>query len=270
MDMKVTIVQTKLFWEDRARNLKHFSDILDTIGQTDLIVLPEMFTTGFSMQPAKIAEKADGPSLDWLKKKAELKKCVITGSVAVKEQDRYYNRLYWVRPGGDFSHYDKRHLFRLAGEEKQYAPGTKKIIESIGNWKICPLVCYDLRFPVWCRNHFRAKTSTYAEAQFDVLVFVANWPAVRAHAWKSLLVARAIENQCYVVGVNRVGEDGNNYLHSGDSMVIDPYGKQVSTVREDEERNETITLDEKLLAGFRKSFPVGLDADDFILTPDKT
>jgi omega-amidase len=263
--MKVSIVQTHLFWEDREKNLKHFDSLLSTIKeQNDLIVLPEMFTTGFTMNPRKLAEPANGESLTWLKQKAKEKQAVITGSVAVHEQGKFFNRLYWVEPNGEFGIYDKRHLFRMAKEDQHYTAGEKKIIRKIGHWNICPLICYDLRFPVWSRNHFDKDQETW---QYDVLIYVANWPEIRSYPWKQLLIARAIENQCYVIGVNRIGKDGNDYDHSGDSVVVNPRGEVISKTKPFEENIESVTLDRSYLEEYRKNFPVGLDADDFNIQP---
>jgi omega-amidase len=259
--MNVSIIQTSLHWEDPEKNRVHFQNKINEIQEpTDLIVLPEMFTTGFSMDPEKVAEEADGASLKWMQKNASLKNAVITGSVAVKENGNYYNRLYWVYPSGNFSFYNKRHLFRMANEDQHYKAGENKIIREIGKWKICPLVCYDLRFPVWSRNKWNRIKEEWS---YDVLIYVANWPEIRNYPWKQLLIARAIENQCYVVGVNRIGKDGNNYDHSGDSMVIDPKGNIISSVLAHEDKTETVFLDKKLLNEYRKVFPVGMDADDF-------
>lgn len=259
--MKVTLIQTNLFWEDREKNLAHFDALIDSIREpTDLIVLPEMFTTGFTMAPEKNAEQHLTVTYNWLLKKAAEKKAVITGSVATEENGNYYNRLHWIGPNGESAFYDKRHLFRMAKEDEHYKAGQQKIIRRIGNWRIQPLVCYDLRFPVWSRNFQKQ------EAQYDVLIYVANWPEVRAYPWKQLLIARAIENQCYVIGVNRIGKDGNGYDHAGDSMVIDPRGTIISKSRANEESVETVALDWEKLEEFRKTFPVALDADDFSLS----
>ena len=266
--MKITLIQTELFWEDREKNLEHFGKLINSIPEkTDLIVLPEMFTTGFSMHPEKVAEVSDGATLAWLKNKANEKNAVITGSVAVEENGKYYNRLFWVEPSGDFKTYDKNHLFRLAKEEEHYTPGDKKITGEIDNWKIRPLICYDLRFPVWSRNRFSVSDRHEAVGSwdYDVLIYVANWPEVRNYPWKQLLIARAIENQCYVVGVNRIGKDGNDFTHSGDSVVINPRGEIISKTKAHTESVETIELDRNYLDDFRKVFPVGLDADDFEL-----
>lgn len=268
--MKVTLVQTQLFWEDREKNLDHFERLLQRINEpVNLIVLPEMFTTGFTMQPATNAESADGRTLDWMKQHATLKNAVITGSVAVTEHRKFYNRLFWVAPNGEVKIYNKRHLFRLAGEDLQYTAGNEKIIVTAEGWKILPLICYDLRFPVWSRNVFRKSvTGETGQWDYDVLVYVANWPEVRNYPWKQLLIARAIENQCYVVGVNRIGKDGNGYDHSGDSVVINPRGEIISVTRANEESVETITLNREYLDEFRKNFPVGLDADYFEISED--
>jgi len=262
-NMKATLIQTHLYWEDREKNISHFDVLLNSIKEeTDLIILPEMFTTGFTMNPEKLAEPFNGETLVWLKQKAKEKNTTITGSVAVTEEGKYFNRLFWVEPAGSFTVYNKRHLFRMAKEDEHYTPGNKKIITKIKDWNICPLVCYDLRFPVWSRNKFDKKHKVW---EYDVLMYVANWPESRAYPWKQLLIARAIENQCYVIGVNRIGSDGNNYSHSGDSMVINPRGEIISKTKANEQSIETIELDKNYLEEFRKIFPVGLDADDFEL-----
>lgn len=259
--MKATLIQTALHWENREKNIAHFDTLINSVKEeTDLIVLPEMFTTGFTMNPEKLAEPWNGETLTWLKHKAKEKNAVITGSVAVEENKKYFNRLFWVNAEGTVNTYDKRHLFRMAKEDQHYSPGREKLITRIKGWNICPLVCYDLRFPVWCRNKFNAETKSW---QYDVLIFVANWPEVRNYPWKQLLVARAIENQCYVIGVNRIGNDGNNMTHSGDSIVINPRGEIISKTKPNEESIETVSLDRAYLEDFRKIFPVGMDADNF-------
>lgn len=258
--MKVTIIQTHLHWEDREKNLTLFDQLLDAVNEpTDLIVLPEMFTTGFSMNPEKTSELHKTKTFDWLQKKAKEKNAIITGSVAIEENGKYYNRLHWIQPNGESDFYDKRHLFRMAKEDEKYTMGDKKIIKKIGDWKIMPLICYDLRFPVWSRN-FKNQ-----EPDYDVLIYVANWPEVRNYPWKQLLIARAIENQCYVVGVNRIGKDANGFDHSGDSVIINPRGEIISTTKAHEESIETISLDKNYLKEFRKVFPVSLDSDNFEL-----
>jgi len=260
-DLKISLIQTSLHWEDTAKNLEMLSGKIDSIkDDTDLILLPEMFSTGFSMQPEKFSEKMDGPSVGWMKEKAIAKNCVVCGSLIIEEGGKYYNRLIWMRPDGTHEQYDKRHLFRYAKEDEHYTPGSKKIIVDLKGWKICPLVCYDLRFPLWSRNKWSHELGIPA---YDILLYVANWPERRNHPWKTLLLARAIENQCYVIGLNRVGDDGNKIGHSGDSAVIDPKGEVISKVKALEEVTETVTLSYKELEEFRKIFPVGLDADEF-------
>lgn len=257
--MKVTIIQSKLVWENRSANLERFKALIDGIKtKTDLIVLPEMFTTGFTMKPEEQAEPANGITLAWMKKMARAKKCAITGSVAVKEGKKYFNRLYFVEAGGKTAVYDKRHLFRMAKEDRHYSAGREKKVVKLKDWKICTMICYDLRFPVWSRNIF-----SNGKWQYDVLVFVANWPKARRHPWRQLLIARAIENQCYVIGVNRIGKDGNGVDHSGDSMVIDPRGNIISKTKAGKTGVETIELSKRSLEEFRKLFPVGKDADLF-------
>lgn len=260
-----------MHWENREKNIAHFDPLIDSIKEdTQLIILPEMFTTGFTMNPEMLAEDSNGETLAWMKDKAKQKNAVITGSVSVKESGNYFNRLFWVKPSGEFETYNKRHLFGMGQEDKHYKAGENKIITHIENWNFCPLVCYDLRFPVWSRNRFKiqnssnsAEVSKTGNWDYDVLIYVANWPEVRNYPWKQLLIARAIENQCYVIGVNRIGEDGNGFSHSGDSMVINPRGETVSKTKAHEESVETVFLDKAYLEDFRRVFPVGLDADEF-------
>ncbi len=260
--LNVTIVQSPLHWENPEANLAMFTEKLNLLQElTDLIVLPEMFTTGFAVERAHIAEEPEGQGFQWLRKMAAEKKAVICGSLAVKEKGKLYNRLYWVEPNGKYSYYNKRHLFRMARENEHFSAGDKRIICEWKGWKICPLICYDLRFPVWARNQWK----TAHEAEYDLLLYVANWPEARGFPWKSLLIARAIENQCFVVGVNRIGPDGNNINHSGDSMILNPRGEQLSNMQAHENRAETLELDYEYLASFRKQFPVGMDADKFEL-----
>ena len=193
-DLKVTLVQTSLHWENVNKNLLHFDTLLNSLkDESDLVVLPEMFTTGFTMNPEKNAEEQEGKGLKWMKEKAVQLKRVVCGSIAVKENGKFYNRLYWVLPDGSYKFYNKRHLFRMAGEDKNYTVGTEKLIVELKGWKINLLVCYDLRFPVWSRNVWNKKNDFAAE--FDAMIYVANWPAVRSYPWKQLLIARAIENQ---------------------------------------------------------------------------
>lgn len=224
---------------------------------TDIIVLPEMFTTGFTMNARAMAEPMNGPTVEWMKKKVLEKKCVITGSMIITENGAFYNRLIWMDPDGSFTHYDKRHLFRLAHEEQTYTPGKNKIVVNCKGWKILPLICFDLRFPVWSR---RTKESDY-----DLLLYVANWPERRITAWNQLLIARAIENQCYVAGLNRVGNDGNDIYHSGESAVINCKGENIGSIPLHEECMETITLNKQELNDFRKQLPFIEDGDNFTI-----
>lgn len=268
-DLKITIIQSDLYWENKEKNLELFSQkISSIIEQTDLIILPEMFTTGFSMRPELFAEQMNGATVNWMKEKAKEKNCVITGSFICEEGGKHFNRLVWMNAGGNYSVYDKRHLFRMGDEDNHYGHGQKKIIVELNGWKICPLICYDLRFPVWARNRSVVGSSESVDKKeirvdYDILIYVANWPERRAHPWKSLLVARAIENQSYTIGVNRVGNDGNNIYHTGDSVVLNFKGEAISKIESGKESVSTITLNYKNLEDFRKQFPVMLDADDF-------
>ena len=225
--------------------------------KTEIVVLPEMFNTGFSMRPEALAETMEGETVEWMKRVSRENGIVLTGSLMMEEADNYYNRLVWMLPNGQYGYYDKRHLFAFGEEDKHYSPGNKRLIASVKGWKINLQVCYDLRFPVWARQK-----NTEAGVEYDVLIYVANWPERRSHAWKTLLCARAIENQCYVVGVNRVGSDGNNVYHSGNSLVIDSLG-QVLYHMADEEDVNTITLQKEMLEEVRTKFPFWKDADDF-------
>lgn len=210
--MYITLVQTDLVWENPAANRKVLSQKMDTLyGQTDLIVLPEMFTTGFSMRSHELAETMQGDTVQWLSNEAQRLNAAITGSLIIQENRQYFNRLIWAFPDGRMASYDKKHLFTLASEHKYYTPGQKKLLVEYKGWTICPLICYDLRFPVWSRN-----TEGY-----DLLIYIASWPAPRREAWRALLKARAIENQAYTIGVNRVGTDGSKLTYAGDSTLID-------------------------------------------------
>jgi omega-amidase len=258
--LRVTILQAPLEWQDAPANLSYFNQKISSLDtQSDVIVLPEMFTTGFTMKPQQFAELHEGPGFQWMKQKASEKSCVICGSISVNDNGKFFNRLYWVRPDGTYEHYDKRHLFRMAGEDKIYTAGTRRVVVELKGWKILLQICYDLRFPVFSRNRWNKEKDNAAE--YDAIVYVANWPQVRSYPWKHLLIARAIENQAYVVGVNRIGNDGNKIAHSGDSVVLNPRGEQISTLISGEEKTETVVLDYTLLDEYRKAFPVGLDAD---------
>lgn len=257
-NLSITTIQTALFWEDTDKNLNHFSGLIAGIEATDIIVLPEMFTTGFSMNPEKLAKPVGSNGADWMLETAAAKQAVVLGSIITEDSGKYYNRLYVAFPDGSLLSYNKRHLFSLAGEEKHYTAGAEKLIFEYKGWKICPMVCYDLRFPVWSRNR-----KTEAGVDYDVLIYVANWPERRSHAWKSLLPARAIENQAYVVGLNRIGDDGNGIHHSGDSGIYDFKGDLLSYTQADEERVETVELNRHDMEVFRRAYAFLNDADQF-------
>ncbi len=257
----VTIIQTALSWEDKAANLAMLEEKIGSIEKTEIVVLPEMFSTGFSMQPEKLAETIDGPTVQWMTTIAAQKRIILTGSIIIKEEENYYNRLVWMLPNGQYGFYNKRHLFAYAGEHDHYTPGNKKLVASVKGWKINLQVCYDLRFPVWSRQTPPAEDEE-STGLFDVLIYVANWPERRIHAWRSLLMARAIENQCYVIGVNRVGDDGNGIYHSGDSMIIDPLGETLYHHQHTEDIF-TILLSKDHLDSVRSRFPFWKDADSF-------
>jgi omega-amidase len=257
--LRFTLVQTRLFWEDKNANLRMLEEKINSITQpTHVVVLPEMFSTGFSMKPELLAEKMNGATVAWMKKVAAEKKIILTGSVIIEEDGNYFNRLIWMLPNGQYGCYDKRHLFAYGEEDKHYAAGTKRLVASVNGWKINLMVCYDLRFPVWARQ----QSDEEQHFEYDVLLYVANWPERRSTAWKALLQARAIENQCYVLGVNRVDDDGNNIYHSGDSMVVDPLG-EILYQKAGEEDVFTIELKKDHLNQVRERFPFWRDADDF-------
>ena len=257
--LNITTVQTDILWENKAANLAMFEKKISSLGgNTEVVILPEMFSTGFSMNPEIHAEKMDGPTLKWMKAITAAKKIILTGSVIIEEEAKYFNRLIWMLPNGQYGYYDKRHLFAYADEDKHYTAGSKRLIASVKGWKINLQVCYDLRFPVWSRQQ--------AAGEFDVLVYVANWPDRRSLAWKTLLRARAIENQCYVAGVNRIGEDGNNISYSGDSMMIDPLG-EVLYEKSKEESMFTHGLQKEKLEEVRRKYPFWKDADRFFIEP---
>jgi predicted amidohydrolase len=265
--MKVSLIQCDLVWENVSANLRHIEQLIAAqILNHDLIVLPEMFSTGFTMNPEQMAEEQGGSAFRWMQQMASKYSCVVCGSVSVKDNASFYNRLYWVNADGTWKHYDKRHLFRMAKEDAHYQMGTAKIFPKHKEFTICPLVCYDLRFPVWSRNTFTKNASTIGGTwAYDLLIYVANWPEVRNYPWKQLAIARAIENQCYVLAVNRVGTDGNGFKHSGDSMIIGPKGEILASIAPHHEGVLHFELDAQALSLFRAQFPVGLDADEFML-----
>ena len=278
--LTVTTIQPDLQWEDKAANLRRLEEKIDGIGvHTELVILPEMFSTGFSMRPELLAEPMEGPTVAWMRAIATRKKIILTGSVIIEEEGKYFNRLIWMLPNGQYGHYDKRHRFAYAGENDHYTAGHKRLVASVKGWKILLLVCYDLRFPVWSRQapQERADAPRPAAAagdaaqatrdlEYDLVIYVANWPQRRSLAWKTLLQARAIENQAYVIGVNRVGDDGNKIAHSGDSMIIDPLG-EILYHGIGKEEVFTLTLEKEKLDAIRERFPFWKDADRFHIDP---
>jgi predicted amidohydrolase len=267
--LTITTIQTNLHWEDKTTNLKMLQEKINSIKEkTEIVVLPEMFTTGFSMKPAQLAEMMDGETVQWMRKIATTQKIILTGSVIIEEEGNYFNRLIWMLPNGQCGHYDKRHLFAYAEEDKHYTAGIKRLIASAKGWKINLLVCYDLRFPVWARQRSFNPAKGNSQPEYDLLIYVANWPEKRIQAWKTLLQARAIENQCYVVGVNRTGKDANDIQYSGESMIIDPMGEVLYT-KKDEEDIFTITLDKTHLQIVRDKLPFLRDADNFQIINDE-
>jgi omega-amidase len=259
MTFRISIVQQPLVWQDATANRAHFEEVLKPLaGGTDLIVLPEMFTSGFTMKPEKYAEDADGETRAWLAARANELDAAVGGSVAVNDDGRYFNRFMIALPGGPTYWYDKRHLFRMGGEHRHYSAGDHALIIEWRGARLCPLVCYDLRFPVWSRRR--------PELEYDVVIYSANWPAPRVYAWSTLLRARAIENIAYCVGVNRVGDDGGGVAHPGASAVLDFMGKPLVELGADA-AIATVDLDLEALRAWRDKFPAHLDADAFTLSP---
>lgn len=259
-DLSLTLIQSPLYWQDTVANLAMFEEKMWALdGDHDIILLPEMFSTGFSMNPEKLAEPMGLTTFRWMKLQAERMGSVIAGSFIVKEAGHYFNRFIWMRPDGTYEKYDKRHLFRMAKEQEVYSPGQDRLIVEFEGWRICPLICYDLRFPVWSRNKYDQSSDML---EFDLLLYVANWPAPRHEAWVSLLKARAIENLCYCAGVNRIGVDGNGIDHEGGSVVYDMKGDELAGLGRSEGFQQVILEGQKLQA-YRKKFPAHLDADRF-------
>lgn len=251
-DLTVAIIQTELFWEDIPANLNMMEQKIDSLAEKmDLIVLPEMWTTSFTLNAEKLAQTMDGASVSWMAAKARQKSAHLLGSIIIREERKYYNRLIWAKPDGQILTYDKKHLFRMAGEHKMYEAGNSHLTVEVKGWKLQTFICYDLRFPIWCRNR---------QNQYDAAIFIANWPASRASHWKLLLAARAVENQAYVLGVNRVGKDGNGLDYNGDSTLVEPSGNilfsaaQIPCVF-------TVKLDYNRISEFRKSFAAWMDGD---------
>jgi omega-amidase len=254
-NITITTIQTNLQWEAIPANLSMLEEKIKSIKErTEIIILPEMFSTGFSMRPGELAQTMEGETVKWMKRISAEKKIILTGSVIIEEAGKYFNRLIWMLPNGEYGVYDKRHRFAYAEEDKFYTAGNNRLIASVKGWKINLMICYDLRFPVWARQS--------SPNEYDLLIYVANWPEKRIHAWKTLLQARAIENQCYVAGVNRTGKDGKEIEYSGESMIVDPLGEILYT-KKDAEDIHTITLDKEHLQKVRERFPFWKDADNF-------
>ena len=254
--LHIAIIQADIVWEDKTANLEQYENYIESIqGKKEVVVLPEMFSTGFSMAPERLAEPMDGTTVQWMKDMARKHRTIITGSLIIEEEGKYYNRLLWVRPDGQVGKYDKRHLFGYADEDKHYTSGAKRLIASVNGWRICLMVCYDLRFPVWARN---------IGSEYDVLIYVANWPEKRSIAWKTLLQARAIENMSYVVGVNRVGADAMGLHYKGESSVFGPLG-ELLWQKANEEACQVVILEKSQLEQTRQQLPFLNDADKFML-----
>ncbi|QNH17320.1 amidohydrolase [Xanthomonas sp. SS] len=272
IDLRISLIQGDTRWHDPAGNRAHYAELLAPLaGATDLVILPETFTSGFSNEALDQAEGMDGPTVAWIREQAARLGAAVTGSVQLRVPGedgvaKVFNRLLWATPDGALQHYDKRHLFRYANEHQRYAAGRERLCVEWKGWRINPQVCYDLRFPVFCRNRYDVERP--GQLDFDLQLFVANWPSARAYPWRTLLRARAIENLCFVAAVNRVGEDGNGLHYAGDSAVIDFLGQPQLEIRE-REQVATTTISAAALAAHRARFPAMLDADAFTLgTPN--
>ncbi|WP_026933161.1 amidohydrolase [Christiangramia echinicola] len=258
-NLNIAFIQADLKWEDINANRKLFSEAIEKISNdVELIILPEMFTTGFSMNAAELAENTDAETLSWMREMARKKSAAITGSVIISENGNYYNRLFFVFPDGTYKLYDKRHTFTLAKEDETYTAGKARLIIDYKGWKICPLICYDLRFPVFSRN----------TVDYDLLIYVANWPKKRVDAWDALLKARAIENMSYCVGLNRTGEDGDGYIYNGHSAIYDPLGKEITPLHREEVFTEEISLNKNYLKEVRSKLKFLQDRDTFNLSDE--
>lgn len=254
--LNVVLIQSNLVWENPKQNRKQFKEKIESVSQSvDMFILPEMFTTGFTMNAKEVAEAMDGKTVSWMKKRALKTNAAIVGSLVISEGGNYYNRLLFVEPSGEIRTYDKRHTFTLAGEDKVYSAGKDKLIVDYKGWKICPLVCYDLRFPVWARN----------TEDYDVLLYVANWPKPRIFAWFTLLKARAVENMCYCIGVNRVGIDEAQNEYCGNSAVYNVLGNEISSIKPNSEQVAVVTLEKSHINFYRNKLKFLNDKDDFTL-----
>jgi predicted amidohydrolase len=257
-DLILTLIQADLFWENPKANREQFEKIISELNKpTDILILPEMFTTGFSMRPQTFAEPMEGPTMEWMAAVSAQTQIHLVGSLIIEQQQRYYNRRIWMKPEGEYEYYDKRHLFRMAGEDRVYAAGTRRLIVNVNGWNVLPLICYDLRFPAWARNRHN---------EYDLLLYLANWPQRRIAHWDLLITARAVENQTYVAAVNRVGKDGNGIAHPGHSVVSDYLGNKLTDLGETETL-QTVKLEKEPEEHFRRKFPVWKDADEFTIIP---
>ncbi len=253
-DLNIALIQSGIAWHAPGENLARLDALVRRIeGHVDLVLLPEMFSTGFTMEPGSVAEDMEGPAVSRMRELASSLGADVAGSLAIAEGGHYHNRLVWVNSRGGIATYDKRHLFRMAGEDRVYRPGRETITVEVRGWKIRPFICYDLRFPAWTRNR---------GLEYDAAVFVANWPARRARHWEALLTARAIENQCYVIGVNRVGTDGNGVAYRGGSMAVDYEGSVIAAMGE-VEGTMRVVLSKRSLEEYRAAFPAWKDADAY-------
>lgn len=258
-DLFIAFIQADLRWEDPQGNREHFDQLMTKVpSNTDLVLLPETFDTGFPVDPVKFAETVDGPTMTWLRKKASELGAVICGTLLLNVDGHYHNSLVWMRPDGSYELYHKRHTFTIGGEKEPIEHGEKHLIVELKGWRIKPMVCYDIRFPVWARNHYHDGVFDY-----DLGIYLANFPSSRIFVWDTLLQARAIENQTYFIGVNRIGDDPEGVHYSGDSQVINPKGEVVCMARSDVEVVVPFTLDYEKLKSFREKFPVGKDWDPF-------
>ena len=270
--LDITMVQTAPYWESIDENLLHFTSLLAGCPKTDVVVLPEMFTTGFSMRSGALAQSMEGSAITWMAETANRLDAHICGSVIIESDGAYWNRLVWMSPSGENRTYDKRHLFRMSNEHDHYSAGNERLSVTLNGFTICPLICYDLRFPAWSRNGKSMATDVHrttdghgsTDINYDLLIYVANWPKARSEHWRTLLRARSIENLCYTVGVNRIGTDGNNTAYQGDSMTVDFRG-EILTPLNSKESIVTVSVDLDLLAKYRSKFPAYLDADRFTI-----
>ncbi len=251
--LTITIIQTGLYWGDKEKNIQHFNNLINQVQDTDIILLPELFNTSFIVDDVSLAEKMEGVTVSWMKLKSKEKKSAIAGTLLIKEHGKIYNRLVWISKSGSIQTYDKRHLFSLVNEHRFLTKGKQRTIIIEQGWKICPLICYDLRFPVFSRN----------DIDYDLLIYLANWPIKRINAWNTLLEARSIENQCYTIGVNRIGQDGNGVLFDGHSKVFDAFGKELYSVCENKQKLLNVEICKEELTSQRKQLNFLKDRDDF-------